>query len=349
MIDTAPTPHARRLLPWLNALAACAAEDVSACLAQIAHPKLEWHGPHPVGALHGAEAVSRRFWQPLKHAFPDLQRRDDVVLGGASSLPARDGGRSDGGRGDGGDWLAATGHFVGTWRRDWLGLPSTGRLATLRFGEFHRLQDGRAVESRVLLDLPDLMRQAGCNPLPRSPGAEITAPGPATHDGVRLQAGCAAMSAASLRLTQGAMFGAVGQLDAPDFVGTVSDAPLAPGLMRYGPCGLGATRGLHESLRHHQRPFARAFPDRTAGGGLVHVADGAYAAHLGWPAFQATHRATYLGVPATGAVVDVRLMEFLRCERGLLAESWLLLDVLHLLLQLGRDVMEEAREAALAA
>ena len=343
MNDIALAPHPRRLLPWLNALAARAAEDTLACLAQIAHPKLEWHGPHPIGALHGTEAVARRFWQPLKHAFPDLQRRDDVLLGGASPLSTGESTRGSG------DWVAATGHLVGTWQRDWLGLPSTGRLAALRFGEFHRLQDGRVVESRVLLDLPDLMRQAGCNPLPRSPGAEITAPGPATHDGVRLQAGCAEASAASLRLTQGAMFGAVGHLDALDFVGAVPGAPLAPGLMRYGPCGLGATCGLQESLRHHHRPFARAFPDRVAGGSLVHVADGAYAAHLGWPAFHATQRAAYLGVPAAGAAADVRLMEFLRCERGLLAESWLLLDVPHLLLQLGRDMMEEAREAALAA
>ena len=86
-----------------------------------------------------------------------------------------------------------------------------------------------------------------------------------------------------------------------------------------------------------------------AGSHATHVADGAYAVHLGWPAFHATHLASYLGVGVTYASVDIRLMEFLRCERGLLVESWFLLDLPHLLIQLGCDLMAEAREAALAA
>ena len=339
MNDTSVAPHKRRLLPWLRALAACAAEDVPACLANMSHPKLEWHGPHPIGVLHGSEALSRRFWRPLKHAFPDLARRDDVLLGGASSKPSA----------DEGDWIAATGHFVGTWQRDWLGLPATRKLTYLRFAEFHRVEAGRVVESRVLLDLPDLMRQAGCNPLPPSPGAEMLVPGPATHDGVRLQSADPAMSAASLRLMVDTAFGTVRRPGAPNLASIGLDVSLAPHLMRYGPCGLGVTRGPQAFQRHHQQPFALAFPDRVAGNHLARVADGAYAAFLGWPAFQATHDAAYLGVAATGGPVCIRLMEFLRCERGALIESWFMLDLPHLLIQVGRDLMAEAREAALAA
>ena len=344
MNDTSVAPHKRRLLPWLRALAACAAEDVSACLAEMAHPKLEWHGPHPIGVLHGSEALSRRFWRPLKHAFPDLTRRDDVLLGGAS-LKFPQGGSAQGGS----DWVAATGHFVGTWQRDWLGLPATRKLTYLRFAEFHRLEAGCVVESRVLLDLPDLMRQAGCNPLPPSPGAEMLAPSPATHDGVRLQLADPSASAASLRFMANTAFGAVRRSGAPNLASIGLDVSLAPHLMRYGPCGLGATRGPQAFQRHHQQPFALAFPDRVAGNHPVRVADGAYAACLGWPAFQATHDAAYLGVAATGEPVCIRLMEFLRFERGALAESWFMLDLPHLLIQIGRDVMAEAREAALAA
>ena len=228
-------------------------------------------------------------------------------------------------------------------------LPATERLAYLRFSEFHRVQAGRIVESRVLLDLPDLMRQAGCNPLPSSAGAEILTPGPATHDGVRLQSADPAAAETSLRLTRDAMFGAVCHSVGPNLASIGLEASLAPNLMHYGPCGLGATRGAQAFQSRHQRPFIRAFPDRVAGSHLQHEADGAYAVHLGWPAFQATHLGAYLGVAATGAPVDIRLMEFLRCERGLLVESWFLIDLPHLLIQVGCDLMAEAREAALAA
>lgn len=333
------TAHKLRLAPWLRALASCPTDETTACLAALAHPTLAWHGPHPIGGLHGLEAVSRRFWRPLKHAFPDLERRDDILIGGSDGLTG----------GADGEWVAATGHFVGSWQRDWLGLPATGRLAYLRFGEFHRIEGGRVAESRVLLDLPDLMRQSGCNPLPSSSGAELLVPGPSSNDGLPDGMADPLVSAASLRLVEGLGLRALRRQPGADEPEPGPDGAWSAHFMRYGPCGIGSTRGLAAFQCHQVRPFLRAFPDGKVAERQLRIADGQFVATTGWPGLRATHRGPFLGIPPTGERVALRAMEFWRCEGSALAESWSLLDLPHLLLQIGYDLVAEARETALAA
>lgn len=330
--------HKRRLLPWLRAVACCGVDELPACLSSLAHPRLVWHGPHPIGDLHGLDSLARRFWRPLKLAFPDLDRRDDILLGGAFTHPTL----------GPGEWVAVAGHFAGTWSHSWLGLPGTGRLTFLRFGEFHRLEGGYVVESYMLLDLPDLMRQAGCNPLPPSLGAEGLVPGPATRDGIRLAAADPAESAASLSLVEDMMFGSLRRFDGANLASMGLEPFWTPGMMRYGPGGLGSVRGIRAFQQDQQRPFLQAFPDRAIGDHRARLGDGPYAAAVGWPGMRGTHRGDYLGAPATGEPVSMNVIDFWRRERGSVAESWFLLDVCHLMMQLGRDVMVEAREMALA-
>ena len=40
----------------------------------------------------------------------------------------------------------------------------------LRYGEFYRIEDGKIAEAVILLDLLDLLRQAGRMPLPKTAG-----------------------------------------------------------------------------------------------------------------------------------------------------------------------------------
>jgi steroid delta-isomerase-like uncharacterized protein len=48
-----------------------------------------------------------------------------------------------------------------------------------------------------------------------------------------------------------------------------------------------------------------------------------------------THRADFLGVPATGKTVSIDVMDVLRVEDGMLAEHWNVVDVAGLMRQLG--------------
>jgi predicted ester cyclase len=48
-----------------------------------------------------------------------------------------------------------------------------------------------------------------------------------------------------------------------------------------------------------------------------------------------THRGEFMGVPASGASVDVDFIDIWRIENGLLSESWVRMDLLGLMQQVG--------------
>ena len=88
-----------------------------------------------------------------------------------------------------GEWVTCTGYYSGHFTKPWLGIRPTGALAHLRVGEFHRMLDGRVVESYIYLDIPELMIAAGQWPISDSPGKDrgFTGylPGPLTQDGLQ--------------------------------------------------------------------------------------------------------------------------------------------------------------------
>jgi hypothetical protein len=112
----------------------------------------------------------------------------------------------------------------------------------------------------------------------------------------------------------------------------------------YGPSGIGTSRAFRAYEDNHQIPFRHAFPVYGRAFVGVHVAevsDGNYAGWVGWPSIRATHSGEYLGLPPTGEVVDIRVMDFYRREGGLIIENWVPIDMIHLLLQMGLDVFAE--------
>ena len=69
-----------------------------------------------------------------------------------------------------------------------MGIPASNELTFLRFGEFHKMEGGRAIETYFFLDLIDLLRQIGKWPLlENSLGNETFVPGPITSDGIVLE------------------------------------------------------------------------------------------------------------------------------------------------------------------
>ena len=155
----------------LSSLAALPAQLWPTALRNIYHPDVLWHGPHPINAQPGARAVIANFWQPFLHALPDLERRDDILMCGAFNNGA---------------WVGATGYYTGTFTNDWLGIKATGGVLNVRYGEFSRLEGGKVCEVYLILDILDVLRQAGQWPrgLPTSPGLADRNPGPFAHDGV---------------------------------------------------------------------------------------------------------------------------------------------------------------------
>ena len=55
-----------------------------------------------------------------------------------------------------------------------------------------------------------------------------------------------------------------------------------------------------------------------------------------------THTGEYLGVPATGKALTLRVMDFYRCADGRIMENWVFLDYLDMFRQLEVDLLARA-------
>lgn len=303
--------------------------------AEVLAPDAAWDVSAPVDRVEGREAVMERVVGPLRAALAGLHRRDLLVIGGLNRRTPD----THPGLGLGGRWVACVTHYVGNHVAPLWGVAPSGSLAFLRAGEFHMLDDaGRIVLSRIILDLPDLMRQAGRDPYGTRLGTETTFPAPATQDGLcpETDGGEASLDVVERML---------GDLHAYDpetgeSAGQTGEGGAwADGMMWYGPAGVGSTYRWDGFTRDHRMPFLRAFPDRKGGNHYCRIGDGAYAAISGWPSMTMTHRGDYLGAAATGRALTLRVMDFYRVAGGRIAENWVMLDYVDLMRQMGRDVL----------
>ena len=319
--------------------------DMSAALQEHLSPDASWTFSHPINELIGPAAVAAGFYGPLLKALPDLERRSDIFIGGAwvNPMPGETG-HADPSIGGEGFWCSTIGHYMGSFVQPWLGIPPTGDTVTLRFGEFYRWlpgapgQPGRVAEARILLDIVDLARQAGISLLPKSSGIDPLVPGPAPHNGLLLGPVDPADGAQTMRLTL-RMFKGLADYDGKTLSSMGMERFWHPNMMWYGPCGIGTSRAVSGFQRHHQAPFLHAFPDRKGVGHRCRIAEGPYVASTGWPSVQATHVGDYLGVPATNRRIGMRVMDHWRNDGHWLCENWVLIDLPHLMLQMGVDLL----------
>ncbi len=328
----------------LCAIVDASPDSVSEALSQIYANDSEWRGSHPLNEMEGIDAVAANVWQPLLRAFPDLERRDDLFVAGLYEDR---------------HYVAACGHYLGTFKQDWLGIPATGQPVFIRYGEVHEVRDGKIVQSTCLWDVLDVMRQAGYWPLPPSWGMEGRWPGPITADGLLLTDQDNDEGQAAIRQTL-AMHKSLADYNDHDMAGR--DGLLAmpqrdhwhEKMMWYGPSGIGTNRGLAGFVDFHQLPFRLTFPnrqggaqieDRATGGHYVRIGDGHYSVTGGWPSVVANHLGGgLLGSGPTGNQITMRVMDFYNHHEGRIRENWVPIDIIHVLLQMDVDVMARMRD-----
>lgn len=265
----------------------------------------------------------------LRASFDGLHRRDYIAMGGAY---------------DSAEWVTSTGYFAGHFARPWLGVRPTHTLAWLRVGEFHRIENDRAVESYVFLDIPELMIAAGQWPIHESPSADRgytgLLPGPATHDGLQWRVNDPAQS----KFRADSVTAMLRDLATEDEAWRPA---WHPNMMWYGPAAFGSYIGL-ENFAKFQVPFEAAFEGWSGGaadnGITKHFArfgDGDYVCSGGWPSLTGVHVGRFLGRDPTGKRVYMRVCDWWRWEGALLVENWVFVDIPHVLLQLGLDVLRD--------
>ncbi|MES9760562.1 ester cyclase [Priestia megaterium] len=308
-------------------------DTIDDLLTEYFHKDAVWYGPHPINQLDGVESISENFYKPLLKSLPDLEKNNFMLLSGSFSEAE-------------GEWVSTAGHFVGTFEEDFLNIPATKGAVWLRFGEFHKIKDGKIVETRIIFDLLDLMRQAGFKFIP-SLGAEIVNPGPASHDGILLGECDETESTRTLKLVEDMIYKGLRddyREKGKDDMGM--ELYFHKDFMWYGPGGTGTTRGLKGFMDYHQSPFCEGIPDYLGGNHITRFAEGKYCSFVGWPSIYATHTGDgWLGLPATNKKITMRVMDFYRREDNLLVENWVYIDMVDFLLQIGIDVFDRLEKS----
>ncbi|WP_209599327.1 ester cyclase [Ruegeria sp. HKCCSP351] len=283
---------------------------------------------HPINAAPDGNGYISSVILPISEAFEGLTRQNYVVTGGEYL---------------GSEWVTSTGYFHGHFKRPLCGIPPSGKLAFLRFGEFHRMEDGKIVESYVFLGFAELIIALGLWPLELQ-GYEGVVPGPATHDGIVIGPSDPAQSRSTADLVEDMLK----QL-------TTEDQSWRPywddRMVWYGPGGLGSYATV-DAFAEFQSPFEDTFEGwgdgKDAGvtgvGSNCKVGDGDYAFLCGWPQITGVHVKSFLGLEPTGKRVFMRDCDWWRCADGKIIENWCMLDIPHLLLQLGYDLFAQISE-----
>jgi len=323
-----------RLHAALSDIASAPCEIMKDRVAQYFAPNSHYFSNHPINEIAGPGEIADRVWQPLRRSFRNLRRVDDIFMGGSFKKA---------------DWLSATGYLHGTFANDYLGIPATDNWAYLRYGEFHELADGKIVRSHVIYDLPDLMRQAGVPCWRPGLGVETLMPGPASRDGILLTAQDPDESRKSLALVEAMIFeGFLAEDYAKSPVDRIRQYWTGD-MMWYGPALIGATMGFDQFMKYHEEPWDAAMQPRGVkptreNKHVTRFGDGSYCSFTGWPSIYATQGGPFLGLPASGRPVEIRVMDFYHRAGDRLNENWIFIDMPHLFLQLGVDLFAHMKE-----
>ena len=174
-----------------------------------------------------------------------------------------------------------------------------------------------------------------------SQGYEGVVPGPATHDGIVTDFSDPERSRTSADLVEGMLKGLASENEAwrPYWDNR---------MVWYGPGGLGSYATV-DGFAQFQRPFALVFDGWGDGqeqgitgvGSNCKAGDGDYAFLHGWRQITGVHVRPFLGLEPTHRRVYMRDCDWWRCENGKILENWCMLDIPHLLLQLGYDLFAE--------
>lgn len=307
---------------------------VRAQLEEICSSDAVFRVGFPFDAMHGPDVFYRQALAPLFSAWPDLERRDSIVIAGSDT--------------EGYDWVGCCGYYLGTSCAPWLDIQATGKLTQMRFHEFFRFIEGEIVETHMLWDIPEVMQQASVWPLAPALGKDGPVPAPANCRGLNT----GEINGEQSKATRSLIIDMINNMIRHPAEGGPELMQLEqfwhPNMNWYGPAGIGSMRGINGFRQAHQIPFLRAMPDRgqsTEGTTHHFFAENEFAAVTGWPNMNQTlSHAGWLGLPPTGQRITMRSLDFWRVESGLIRENWVMVDLLDVYNQLGIDVFARLRE-----
>ena len=331
-----------RLLELARALSNARAEDTAGILAGHFAGQAVHRFYAPFEQADTPEAASEVFWTPLRQALPDFSIQPAISLQGEY---------------EGYRHASLLGFVVGNFIEDLVGIPPTCKLTTLRFA-MNAVYDGAtAIACFVMFDLLELIRLAGYFPLRPMPGSPIEWLFPlgdfdARNDKERYD------TLEIIREMQRGLPAGPAVVDRASAAAHHSPH-WAARMNWFGPAGIGSSRGMEGFRDSHGALFLRAFQDRCGiaraadgpverPGHFCEIGDGNLAMTAGWPAMRGRHTGSqWLGLPPTGKEIEMRVADWYRLDqKGRITDNWVMMDIPHMLEQMGLNVFEDLPFAA---
>ena len=314
-------------LAYFEVLENSSVDELPDALGEILCGDYTLRSVYPFREITGAENTVKNVWAPMKTALSHMQRRQDIFIAGDNEFSDE-------------IWVMSMGHFMGLFDHDWLGIPRTGKMASLRYAEFVCV-DGRKIrKSGLFLDLIGLMYQAGVYPLPPMTGQYFIYPGPREHNGLLFEDAPAEESSQTLSLVKRMCDELNAENDSMYCPPSVYEHSFSKDMIWYGPCGIGASYTIPRYLRQHQWPFSAGLTGKVFNGHTVRFAEGKFACWFGWPNLTNQGVGGFLGLPAGSCPADMQVVDVYSCKDGFIRENWVLIDIPWWLKQQGLDIFE---------
>lgn len=253
----------------------------------------------------------------MRYSIENMQRRQDIFFAGLNEI---DGYKST--------WVVSMGHLMGLFDRAWLGIQPTGKMAFLRYCEFHRVEGGKIKETSMYFDIPHLMIQAGLNPFPNATAAHLVQPGPMTHDGLLHDVQDKAAGEQTLRVIN-RMISELGQWQSKLSLEDELRQSWSEDMIWWGPAGIGATYTIERYAKQHSAPFRAGLTDRSKTQHIARLAEGHYGGFFGWPNFTARSVGGFMGMSESDTAGEFRVIDIYRRAGDKLVENWVFIDLLH--------------------
>ena len=315
---------------YYEELDAADGDEINGVIAKYVSDDYLWRGMHPFYEQHTADDVADVFWKPFRESFTSIQRRPDVFMAGLNDV---DGFKSE--------WVCCMGHMMGLFDRDWLGIPSSGKMAFLRFVEFNRIEDGKICETALFCDIISVMQQVGLNPLPLQTGAAFITPGPRNHGGLMYEAQNPDEGKKTLAL--------INQMidDLTSDYWDSSEERLGrcwhDDMIWFGPAGIGATYTRERYGKQHQGPFREHLKDIIYNGHICRFGEGEFGGFFGWANLSMKTAGNFMGLPASDYPTEMRVVDIYRRQDDKLSENWIFIDILHFLSLQGLNVLDRMK------
>lgn len=310
-------------------------------LDEFCHEDCRFDIFHPFNTFLGLDGVADKFWLPLRASFPDYEHRTAFVIGGEY---------------EGRAIVSTWGHVMGTFDMSWIGIPATHGITFLRFGFNAIVREGKIAKAYILLDVIDVMRQAGYYPLRKMPGSSEAWPFPPCDTGATASSHDPVRGSETLRIVREMQTGLLTPEEIKALAGKQGrhSPHWHPNMNWCGPAGIGSMRGQRGFRDFHGALFLQAFPDRTgwireeggpedAPGHYLRLGDGLYAVTGGYPSLHGTHLGPeWLGLPPTGRKIDLRVADWYRLDSdGKICDNWVMIDIPHVIHQMGMDLFHD--------